>query len=141
MAAYWHGCRKCYPENLFQYNKTQERKNILEAAGYDVVEVWECEFNRIKKSMKNRKQLEQQARDQSIVIRDAMFGGESEGFKSYHCCNADEKISSTLMLFHCILLSMLWILMQLALRGMSTMIMWISFFSIWSMTPVLVWLR
>ena len=40
-----------------------ERKNILEAAGYKVEEVWECEWNNIKKSIKNRKELEQQARD------------------------------------------------------------------------------
>ena len=42
--------------------------------------------------MKNRTQLEQHAKEQSIVIRDAVFGGRTEGFKSYHCCNADEKI-------------------------------------------------
>ena len=25
---YFHGCRKCYPENVMKYNKTMERKNI-----------------------------------------------------------------------------------------------------------------
>ncbi len=25
---YWHGCRKCFPENTFKYNQTQERKTF-----------------------------------------------------------------------------------------------------------------
>ena len=81
---YWHGCRKCYPESVAQYNKTMERKNILEGAGYRVEEVLECEWTNIKKSMKmkDRKDLEQQARDQSIILRDALFGGRTDGFKS-----------------------------------------------------------
>ena len=87
---YWHGCRKCFPENTFKYNKTQERKNILEAAGFKVEEVWECQWTSIKQHMKNRKQLEEQARNQNIVVRDALFGGRTEGFKSYYCCTSDE---------------------------------------------------
>ncbi len=80
------------PRKPFTIQQDQQRKNILEAAGFKVEEVWECEWNQNKKSLKNRKQLKQHARDQSIVIRDAMFGGRTEGLKSYHCCNADEKI-------------------------------------------------
>ena len=69
-----------------------ERKNLLEHAGYKVVEMWECEFNHIKETLPNRLKLEEQARDQNIVIRDSLFGGRTEGFKSYYKCNDDEKI-------------------------------------------------
>ena len=27
---YWHGCRKCHPENHIKYDKTQEQVNLLE---------------------------------------------------------------------------------------------------------------
>ncbi len=39
---YWHGSRK-YFENTFIYKKTQQSKNMLEAAGYQVEEVWQCQ--------------------------------------------------------------------------------------------------
>ena len=71
---YWHGCRKCYPENTFKYDKTQERKNILEGAGFKVEEMSECEWTSIKKSKNNRLHMEEQARHQNIVVRDALFG-------------------------------------------------------------------
>ena len=55
-------------------------------------EVWECQWTSIKQHMKNRKKLEEQARNQNIAVRDALFWGRTEGFKSYYCCNSDEKI-------------------------------------------------
>ena len=42
--------------------------------------------------MENREELEQQAKDQSLTIRDALFGGRTEAFKTYHKCNDDEKV-------------------------------------------------
>jgi len=40
---YWHGCRKCNPENIIKYDKTQEQVNVLEYNKYKVVQrcfVW-----------------------------------------------------------------------------------------------------
>ena len=89
--SYWHGCRKCYPENTFKYDKTQERKNILEGC-YKVEEMWECQWTSLKKAMPNRLEMEKKAKNQNINIRHALFGGRTEGFKSYYCCNTDQKI-------------------------------------------------
>ena len=38
------------------------------------------------------KEIEENAKQQNINIRDALFGGRTEGFKSYHKCGKGEKI-------------------------------------------------
>ena len=45
---YWHGCRKCHPENTTKYNKTMEQVNLLENNGYNVIQMWECEWSNLK---------------------------------------------------------------------------------------------
>ena len=89
---YWHGCRKCHPEHKVKYNKTMEQVNLLEHNGYEVNQMWECEWNKIKNNLDNKSEIEENARQQNINIRDALFGGRTEGFKSYHKCNKKEKI-------------------------------------------------
>jgi G:T-mismatch repair DNA endonuclease (very short patch repair protein) len=59
-----------------------EQNNILRANGYDVIEMWECEWNKIKETLPTKKELEYDARQQNINIRDALFGGRTEGFKN-----------------------------------------------------------
>jgi hypothetical protein len=51
----FHGCQKCYKQGQQLYNTTMERENILKAAGYKVVSIWECEWYEIKKHMSNTK--------------------------------------------------------------------------------------
>ena len=89
---YWHGCRKCHPENKVKYNKTMEQVNLYTMNKYKVEQIWECEWNEIKQSLPNKFELEEQARNQNIKIRDAFFGGRTEGFKSYHKCNENQQI-------------------------------------------------
>jgi hypothetical protein len=89
---YWHGCRKCNPENVVKYNKTMEQNNLFKANGYNLKEIWECEWNEIKKDLPNKTELEEEARQQNINIRDALFGGRTEGFKKYYKCNKKQKI-------------------------------------------------
>jgi hypothetical protein len=38
---YWHGCRKCNPEEVVRYGKAMEQNNVLRSNGYNVVEKWE----------------------------------------------------------------------------------------------------
>jgi len=56
---YWHGCKNCFDSSkkhpLYQqvtygdlYNKTQNKKNFCISKGYKYVEMWECEFNKLK---------------------------------------------------------------------------------------------
>ena len=77
---YWHGCRKCNPENVVKYDKTMEQNNLLRANGYKIVEMWECEWNKIKHNLEHKKEIEEHARQQNINIRDALFGGRTEVF-------------------------------------------------------------
>ena len=69
-----------------------EQVNLCKMNKYKVVQIWECEWNEIKKSLTNKNELEEQARNQNIKIRDAFFGGRTEGFKCYHKCNENQKI-------------------------------------------------
>ena len=89
---FWHGCRKCHPENTTKYNKTMEQVNLLEHNGYDVIQQWECEWKQIKSILPHKTEIEDNAKQQNINIRDALFGGRTEGFKSYHKCGKGEKI-------------------------------------------------
>ena len=45
----YHGCQKCFPQYTELYNKTQERKNMLENLGYNVVDMWGCDWKERKK--------------------------------------------------------------------------------------------
>jgi hypothetical protein len=69
-----------------------EQNNVLRSNGYNVVEKWEWEWNTIKHHLDDKKELEEQARQQTINIRDALFGGRSEGFKRHVTCKDDQKI-------------------------------------------------
>ena len=89
---YWHGCRKCHPEQKIRYNKTMEKNNLLRASGYKVVEMWECEWTEFKKNLANASELEASARKQNINIRDALFGGRTEGFKIHVKTEGDQKL-------------------------------------------------
>ena len=89
---YFHGCPTCFPECKTKYNKTMERKNLLELAGYKVETMWGCEWDNIKKKLPNKSIIEDQARKQNIRTRDALMGGRTEAFKSYFKCNKHQKI-------------------------------------------------
>ena len=65
---------------------------MLEHAGYHVDEMWECEWNDIKQNLPSRRGIEQLAKYQSIIVRDALFGGRTEAFKSYVKCDEHQKI-------------------------------------------------
>ena len=56
---YFHGCPTCFPECKTKYNKTMERKNLLELAGYKVETMWGCEWDQIKKGLSKKKQIEE----------------------------------------------------------------------------------
>jgi hypothetical protein len=90
----WHGCRKCYPNEIGRHNRTMEKQLILEGAGYTVKTIWECEWSKQKALMTQarRKAIEQQASDEPIQIRDALFGGRTECVNTYVKCTQGQKI-------------------------------------------------
>jgi hypothetical protein len=71
-----------------------EKLNILEAAGYKVVSIRECDWNKKKAAMEPevRQAIEKQASDEHITIREALYGGRTEVFKSYIECMIGQKI-------------------------------------------------
>ena len=71
-----------------------EKQLILEGAGYTVKTIWECEWSKQKALMAQarRKAIEQQASDEHIQIRDALFGGRTECVNTYVKCTQGQKI-------------------------------------------------
>ena len=58
-----------------------EREKLLIEAGFKVNSMWECDWQALKKTLPNKKMLEQEAKEQKIRVRDALFDGRTEGFK------------------------------------------------------------
>jgi G:T-mismatch repair DNA endonuclease (very short patch repair protein) len=56
----WHGCNKCTKPNQINFkngktmrelfNRTVEKKYIIEDAGFDFIKIWECEFKDLIKN-------------------------------------------------------------------------------------------
>ena len=71
-----------------------EKLNILEAAGYKVVSISECDWNKKKAKLTPdaRQAIEKQASDEHINIRDALYGGRAECFKTYVECEGVQRI-------------------------------------------------
>jgi len=63
---YFHGCPTCFPERRTKYNKTMERKNLLELAGYTAETMWGCEWDQIKKGLPNKKKLKNKPENKTL---------------------------------------------------------------------------
>ena len=59
---FWHGCLRCYTLNrdkkphrgrchALKYENTRAQAERLRSKGYIVTEIWECEFDKIKKKI------------------------------------------------------------------------------------------
>ena len=103
----YHACPKCHPYRRHQtrfchpdrscdevYEATQKKMEALKAAGYTVIQMWECEY---------RQQLQTNAELSSFVQsycavspldpRDAFFGGRTEAITLYAEAGEGESIS------------------------------------------------
>ena len=65
---YWHGCPTHFPDRERKnhhncltmkqlYKETNEHKQLFEDSGYRVVEMWECDYDKNTKMMKNSETL------------------------------------------------------------------------------------
>jgi len=85
---FWHGCPRCHKPDFVNnvrkmsmedlYEETVERTRKLRAGGYEVVEMWGCQWKRTaacKRLMKTIEFVE------PLNPRDALFGGRTEVFK------------------------------------------------------------
>lgn len=100
---YFHGCPKCFPykreehlqEDLsdslhLRYERTKERMERIREQ-FDVVEMWECEFDDLKK--KNKLQYLNSLPSLNTIPlnpRDAFYGGRTGNSKTYYKCDKEE---------------------------------------------------
>ena len=102
---FWHGCPTCFPQRdechpklldrTFRdvYHVTQSKMTALKAKGYQVVEMWECHWNKLKQTDPQIKQFVAELNlIEPLQPRDAFFGGRTNAFKLYHICEQGEKI-------------------------------------------------
>ena len=102
---YWHGCTTCFPNQsevhychagrrMYEVReKTRRTTNQLRRAGYNVVEMWGCEWIRKKRE---DDEISEFVKTLDFVERlnprHAFFGGRTNAAKMYHKCQPHEKI-------------------------------------------------
>ena len=90
---YFHGCRRCYDEltvnkvsqhNMkYLYNRTNAIDELIKTSGYNLVTIWEHEFES-NKDMKGIKLDEYDLVEQPKFREDGFFGGRCEPVKLLH---------------------------------------------------------
>ncbi|XP_023312242.1 uncharacterized protein LOC108915368 [Anoplophora glabripennis] len=105
---YYHGCPACYkhnrdipmPEDPSQtlntrYETTIAKTSRLRGLGYEVVEMWECEFRR---NLQKNDEVRNYSENHPLVTltplnpRDAFYGGRTGNTVEYYKCGPGEKI-------------------------------------------------
>jgi ribosomal protein S20 len=97
---FWHGCPKCFDSDRIN-NKNQQLmkdlyKNTQEISSkitkhYDLVEIWECEFNKITEIKEFKKTWKREIVT-PLNPRDAFFGGRTNATKLLYTCRKSHKI-------------------------------------------------
>ena len=105
---FWHGCPKCYPNRseahlrLEQrcsadvYLCTQEKLQFLRDKGYHVIEMWECDWRKMKEQREDvRNFVASLDLVEPLNPRDAFCGGRTNAVKLYHLADiaSGEKIN------------------------------------------------
>ena len=102
---FWHGCRSCFPNRDEKHQRlgersmeaarkdTEKKKQALLKRGYQVKEIWACEWDLEKQ---NNEECQDYVKTLQFVEplnpRQAFFGGRTNATKLYHQCKADEQI-------------------------------------------------
>ena len=102
---FWHGCRRCFPirheSHLRHYDRTmqdvyettQQRIQQFKELGYHVVEMWECDWSRLKDtSLDIRTYLGTLELTEPLNPRDAFCGGRTNAVKLYHRVTPNQQI-------------------------------------------------
>ena len=100
-----HGCPKCYPNRhethvrhygrTMQdvYETTQQKIQQLREQGYTVVEMWECDWRRLKETSPDISTfIANLAFTEPLIPRDAFCGGRNNATKLYHRVTSSQKI-------------------------------------------------
>lgn len=102
----FHDCKNCTPNNRHvktfhhpdrtveeMYQATEQKTRLIRAAGYTVVEMWECTF---KKELKQHEKLQDLVKNMTCVPpldpRDAFYCGPTGMVEYYHNAEENEQI-------------------------------------------------
>lgn len=105
---YYHGCPTCFKHRRddplhedpcdtlnFRSESTVAKTERLRDLGYEVLEMWECEFRR---QIKSHKEIEEYTNEHPLLVsiplnpRDAFYGGRTGNTFEYYKCGPGEKI-------------------------------------------------
>ena len=102
---FWHGCPTCFPDRDKTQHKMHDqtmrdvyeatilKQNALLAEGYNVIVMWECEWEKLKQQEETVRRLVQSFDlAPRLQPRDGFFGGRTNAIKLYHVVQGDEKI-------------------------------------------------
>ena len=102
----FHGCKRCkqnnrhsrtfhHPDRTIEemYQATQRKTDLINAAGYKVIDIWECDF---KKELKQNKTLMDLVKNMTWIVpldpRNALYGGRTGMAKCFHKAEEREQI-------------------------------------------------
>ena len=102
---FWHGCPQCYPTRDEKhlrlcdrtmhdvYEKTQQKMKLLHMLGYNVIEMWECEWTRLKQTSPDiQTYVDSLQFVDPLNPRDAFCGGRTNAIKLYYRVTPGQKI-------------------------------------------------
>ena len=102
---FWHGCPRCYPirheSHLRHYDRTmqdvyettQQRTQQLRELGYHVIEMWECDWSRLKDTSPGIRTFVATLQfTEPLNPRDAFCGGRTNAVKLYHRVTPGQQI-------------------------------------------------
>ena len=99
---FWHGCPACYPNRGESHRRledrspkdvyqcTQKKLHFLRHKGYNVVEIWECQWHHLKKEREDVSEFVDSLEFiDPLELRDAFCGGRTNAVKLYHLIDVD----------------------------------------------------
>ena len=101
----WHGCLLCFTANTLNPYKQMYQSSVyymhmdrikyikISMPGYRLCQIWEHEFDELCRTDERVKAfVERNRQNESINLRDALYGGRTNALKLYHKCKFGERI-------------------------------------------------
>ncbi|XP_070556488.1 uncharacterized protein [Ptychodera flava] len=101
---YYHGCPRCYEDDDIVntklektmgdlYQCTLDKMRFLRTNGFNVIEMWECDFKRdIHENQDLQEFIKSLDLQEPLYPRDAFYGGRTNATRLYHECEGNEEI-------------------------------------------------
>ena len=97
---FWHGCMNCYSRSTINpkagkmmgelFDATLQRTKNLKAKGYNVIEIWEHEWNEQMKEDPLAQHIVSEFKvEEPIAPGDAIYGGRTEAIRPLYDQNTD----------------------------------------------------